>query len=69
MPIKSVSPQQLLGLAQLFSPAEVRWLRDALDEVLQQTTLKSDSQPALEATFGMWADLDDLPKDGVDYVT
>jgi hypothetical protein len=66
---KSVSPQQLLQLAQTLSPAEIRWLRDALDGVLQRTELEPDVHAALEATFGMWADRDDLPLDGVDYVT
>lgn len=66
---KPVSPQQLLQLARALSPAEMRWLRDALDGVLQRTELKPDARAALEATFGMWADRDDLAADGLDYVT
>lgn len=64
-----VSPQQLLQLAQMLSPAEIRWLRDALDRAMQHSELKPDPHAALETTFGMWADRDDLPADGVDYVT
>ena len=66
---KPVSPQQLLQLAQTLSPTEMRWLRDALDRVMQHVELKPDPRVALEATFGLWTDRDDLPADGVDYVT
>ena len=66
---KPVSPQQLLQLARTLSPTEIRWLRDALDQAMQTAELKPDARAALEATFGMWADRDDLPADGVDYVT
>lgn len=66
---KSVSPQQLLQLAHTLSPAELRWLREALDQVIPPAELKTDARAALEATFGLWADRDDLPTDGVDYVT
>jgi hypothetical protein len=66
---KPVSPQQLLQLAHTLSPAELRWLRDALDRVMQRTEPKADARAMLEATFGLWADRDDLPADGVDYVT
>ena len=66
---KPVSPRQLLQMARTLSPAEIRWLRDALDRAMQPTALKPDARAALEATFGMWTDRDDLPADGVDYVT
>lgn len=66
---KPVSPQQVLQLAQTLSPAEIRWLRDALDRVMETTALELDVRTALESTFGLWADRDDLPGDGVDYVT
>ena len=66
---KPVSPQQLLQLARTLSPTEIRWLRDALDQAMQTAELKPDARAALEATFGMWTDRDDLPADGVDYVT
>lgn len=66
---KPVSPRQLLQMARTLSPAEIRWLRDALDRAMQTADLKPDARATLEATFGMWAGRDDLPADGVDYVT
>ena len=66
---KPVSPRQLLQMARRLSPAEIRWLRDALGRAMQPSELKPDARAALEATFGMWTDRDDLPADGVDYVT
>jgi hypothetical protein len=64
----TITPQQLLQLAQTLSPAEMRWLRAALDKVAPPGGLKPDARVALEATFGMWAGRDDLPVDGVAYV-
>ena len=67
---KSISPQQLLQLAQTLSPAEIRWLREALDQTIAQPTASVEPNPReiLKQTFGMWASRDDVPADGVDYV-
>ncbi|MCB0196750.1 MAG: hypothetical protein KDJ65_32660 [Anaerolineae bacterium] len=67
---KPISPQQLLQLAQALSPSEIRWLQKALDQTLARLTAstKPKYREILKRTFGMWANRDDIPADGVDYV-
>jgi hypothetical protein len=69
--IKSKS-KRLFQLAQLLSPTEMRWLRDALNQKVKQESVlppvEIDAHRVLQGTFGMWADRDDLPANGVNYV-
>lgn len=68
----SSESRKLFQLAQLLPPAELRWLRDALNRPGEQKhsspPAKSAAGHALQATFGMWAGREDIPADGVDYV-
>lgn len=68
----SPKSKKLFQLAQSLPPTELRWLRDALNRAVEQKsslpTSDTNAQDVLQATFGMWADRDDLPADGVDYV-
>ena len=67
---KPISPQQILQLAQALSPAEIRWLREALDQAIARPSAPTELSPReiLKQTFGMWANRDDVPAEGVDYV-
>jgi hypothetical protein len=64
--------KKLFQLAQSLPLAERRWLRDALNRVVEQEPpsplVEINVRQILQETFGMWADRDDLPADGVDYV-
>ena len=49
---------------------QLRLARSILDRVLSRDAKTADNtiELALQATFGIWADRDDMPKDGVEYV-
>ena len=67
---KPISPQQLLQLTQALSPAEIRWLREALDQTIARITAstKPNHREIPMQTFGMWVNRSDIPADGVEYV-
>ncbi len=69
--IKS-TPKKLFQLAQSLPPAEIRWLRDALNQTVKRkipsSSAETDARRILQETFGMWADRSDFFSDGVAYV-